>query len=242
MTVSPPRYAQLTEDLRKRITEGSFALGEKLPSEIELAAQFGVSRATLRRALSELEAEGLLARRRRVGTVVVSDRPGQSFRMAMRSYSEIMSLTRMSRLQILGSRHVPNGSSPRLQGRESATGYWLEISALRYLAGDGRPVSWLVMYVDGRYAGIQPHLDEAGGAVYELLERTFDLKISRLRQSVGAGLCPELATQLLGLSTKDPVIELDAELFCGEDLVEITCAVYDPGRFRISSDVVLGSA
>ena len=241
MTVMP-RYAALTDELRQRITGGEFALGEKLPPEVELAAGYAVSRVTLRRALAELEAEGLLQRRRRVGTVVVSTRPGARFRMAVRSFPEIMSLTQMSRLEILGSRHVQNGGSPRLLGRESATGYWLEIEALRYLGDDPRPVSWLVMYVDGRYAGIQPHLQEAGGAVYQLLERIFDLRITRLRQAVGAASCPRAARAPLGLLPSDPVIELDAELFAGEDLVEITSAVYDPARFRISSDVVLDGA
>lgn len=236
---SAPRYLELTALLRQQITEGSFALGEKLPPEVELASRFSVSRATLRRALAELESEGLLERRRRIGTVVISDRPSEHFRMAMRSFPEIMSLTQMSRLEILGSRHVKNGSTARLKGRESATGYWLEIEALRYLIGDPRPVSWLMMYVDGRYAGIQPHLNEAGGAVYQLLEQTFDLRISRLRQAVGAASCPKVATRPLGLSPNDPVIELDAELFVGEDLIEITSAVYDPARFRITSDVLL---
>ena len=237
-----PRYVELTDLLRQQITDGSFALGEKLPPEIDLAARFSVSRATLRRALSELESEGLLERRRRVGTVVISDQPSEHFRMAMRSFPEIMSLTQMSRLEIVGSRHVKNGSTLRLKGRESATGYWLEIEALRYLIGDPRPVSWLMMYVDGRYAGIQPHLNEAGGAVYQLLERTFDIRITRLRQAVGAVCCPKVATVPLGLSTHDPVIELDAELFSGDDLIEITSAIYDPARFRITSDVLLSGS
>src|SRR5438874_1145455 len=54
--------------LRDRIARGLFDRDRSLPGEQALAADFGVSRVTLRRALSALEAEGLITRHRGAGT------------------------------------------------------------------------------------------------------------------------------------------------------------------------------
>jgi DNA-binding GntR family transcriptional regulator len=53
-------YKTITDALRRRITEGEFPPGARLPSEAELTSEYGVARNTLRRALADLEREGLL--------------------------------------------------------------------------------------------------------------------------------------------------------------------------------------
>ncbi|WP_405582171.1 GntR family transcriptional regulator [Streptomyces sp. NBC_01190] len=53
-------YKAITDALRRRITEGEFPPGASLPSEAVLRAEYGVARNTLRRALADLEGEGLL--------------------------------------------------------------------------------------------------------------------------------------------------------------------------------------
>jgi GntR family transcriptional regulator len=65
-----PLYVKIRESLREQIAEGEVRRGQKLPSEDELAAQFGVSRMTVRQAITELIEEGLLYRRHGVGTFV----------------------------------------------------------------------------------------------------------------------------------------------------------------------------
>ncbi len=63
-------YIQIRETLREQIKQGDLKPGQKLPSEGELAAQFGVSRMTARQGISDLINEGLLYRRRGIGTFV----------------------------------------------------------------------------------------------------------------------------------------------------------------------------
>ncbi len=59
--VTRPR-AQVEEQLREAILRGTFAQGERLPPETQLAQQFGISRPTLREALSALARVGLIRR------------------------------------------------------------------------------------------------------------------------------------------------------------------------------------
>lgn len=65
-----PLKARLHRELKDRIADGRFAAGVQLPSEAEMVEQYGVSRSTVRSALSALEAEGLIMRRWGVGTFV----------------------------------------------------------------------------------------------------------------------------------------------------------------------------
>ena len=67
--------SSVRQELTQRIEEGRLQAGARLPSEPELAAELGVSRATLREALRSLEAEGLLRRMWGSGTFV-ADRRG----------------------------------------------------------------------------------------------------------------------------------------------------------------------
>ncbi len=70
-----PYYYQIASILRRKIEEGEFSPGSKLPNEHELAESFGVSRVPVRRALSLLEKENLLTRQRGRGTFVAENPP-----------------------------------------------------------------------------------------------------------------------------------------------------------------------
>ena len=68
-------YRRVHEALRSAITDGTFPVGSRLPSEAELSQEHSVSAITVKRALDMLRQEGLIVRRPRLGTFVVDDRP-----------------------------------------------------------------------------------------------------------------------------------------------------------------------
>lgn len=65
-----PLYYQLKQVIKKNIEKGEFKPGDRLPTEQELCAMFGISRAPVRQALTELTYEGILYRRPGLGTFV----------------------------------------------------------------------------------------------------------------------------------------------------------------------------
>src|SRR5689334_7344936 len=67
-----PAYRKVAEALMGRILDRSLQDGDRLPSETELARQFGVNRSTVREAVRELQGNGLLARRRGSKLLVVT--------------------------------------------------------------------------------------------------------------------------------------------------------------------------
>ncbi|MER5743129.1 GntR family transcriptional regulator [Streptomyces sp. NPDC002225] len=85
-SVQEPKYWHLKTVLSEAL-DSDFAVGEILPNERELAARFGVARATLRQALEQLELEGRLQRRRGVGTTVAPPRVGVAVSTAQRDWT-----------------------------------------------------------------------------------------------------------------------------------------------------------
>lgn len=74
-----PIYRQIVEQLRRLIVSGQLVQGEELPSVREVAGRHGINPMTVSRAYSQLEADGLLERRRGKGMIVAaSRRPVQS--------------------------------------------------------------------------------------------------------------------------------------------------------------------
>jgi len=68
--VGPPLYYQVEESIRRRIENGTFLEGEMIPPEGELEKEFNVSRITIRKAVDNLVQDGLLRKKRGVGTIV----------------------------------------------------------------------------------------------------------------------------------------------------------------------------
>lgn len=69
----------VAHDIGRGILEGRFAIGSKLPADVELMERFGVSRTSLREALKTLAAKGLIEAKTRVGTKVLGEKSWNMF-------------------------------------------------------------------------------------------------------------------------------------------------------------------
>ncbi|MEG8219876.1 histidine utilization repressor [Sphingomonas sp. HH69] len=70
-----PRYAAIKQSLIDAVRQGILKPGDRVESEAELVARFGVSRMTANRALRELQAAGVLVRRTGIGSFIAEPRP-----------------------------------------------------------------------------------------------------------------------------------------------------------------------
>lgn len=68
-----PAWYRVAVTIRNRIQRQSYRPGQQVPPEIALAAEFAVSRTTMRRSMDELVRQGLLTRKRGSGTFVSDD-------------------------------------------------------------------------------------------------------------------------------------------------------------------------
>ena len=119
---------QVFDQLRQQILSGSWKPGDKLPSENELAAQFGVSRVTVRNALQKLSGLGLLETRFGEGSFIRGPESGA----ALNQLVPMLYLGRETLRDILTFRRMVEGPICEIACRRATDG---EIAQLRELLG-----------------------------------------------------------------------------------------------------------
>src|SRR5450759_2357706 len=67
---TPPKYAQVVEEMQRRIESGEYQPGSLLPSEHQLSGEFGIARPTVVRALRVLRQEGWIETQQGKGSFV----------------------------------------------------------------------------------------------------------------------------------------------------------------------------
>ncbi|MER6185714.1 MULTISPECIES: GntR family transcriptional regulator [unclassified Streptomyces] len=83
----PARHEEIADALRRAIDREEYTVGSRLPAETDLAAQYDVSRGTVRQAVAALTAEGLIGSRQGARRVVLASRRSQSF-AELRSFAQ----------------------------------------------------------------------------------------------------------------------------------------------------------
>lgn len=167
MTTGAPLYMQVEQALAARIGD-ELRPGDRLPTEGELIAEFGVSRITVRRAVQELAARGLVVTRRGQGTFVTAPRLRQPL-TALTGFVEDMEAQGLqSRARVLRVEEVsappearaaldlPLGSSVTL------------IQRVRLAAG--QPVSFDVTYLPVHLGSLVAQDDLENEQIFTLLE------------------------------------------------------------------------
>jgi GntR family transcriptional regulator, transcriptional repressor for pyruvate dehydrogenase complex len=91
---------ELVEALGQQLHDGRLAPGDKLPTEADLMAEFGVSRTVVREAISKLQASGRVETRHGVGTFVVAAGDADAFRIDARQLATLRDVVAMLELRI----------------------------------------------------------------------------------------------------------------------------------------------
>lgn len=206
--------APLYESVKRRISEsilmGEWGPGAVLPGEVELARSFGVAVGTIRRALVDLTAEGLITRRRKTGTVVTGRSPNHSLRFFFqyfRLHGEDGSLQR-STVRVISLETSP-GTAEECDRLELEAGApLLRLARVRHVGG--RPVMHERFLIP---AARIPDFPTSAADVpellyFHLLER-YGIRISAVREQLSADLADEQDRKILELPAPAAVLTID---------------------------------
>ncbi len=200
--MTEPLYANLARDLQTAISSGRHAPGSLLPGEIELAESHGVSRATVRAALSLLEREGLVERRRGAGTRVLEPRPGAGFGQSVLSIEELSHYARDTRRVVQTVRTVVVDRELAAQIGIAAGSRWLRIQNLRIdPARPKRPICASEAYIAHELSSVRHHLSDETTALCDLLAMHNGVRLDGIEQEMQGALVPE---ELAGPLASEP--------------------------------------
>ncbi|MDR7439852.1 MAG: GntR family transcriptional regulator [Armatimonadota bacterium] len=224
-----PLYYQIREDLRRRIEAGEWKPGEAIPSEAELQEIYGVSRATVRQALSELVMEGLLIRRQGRGTFVAPPKIVEplprlvSFTEEMRAVG-LEPSTRSVKVELITD--PPKRVRETLRTDEDR---FLRIERVR--CANGQPIVLLVSYIPASL-GIDPQ-EDFSGSLYALLETKYRIQLGEALQIIEAGVADEHTAAQLEIEEGEPILIIRRGTFAKDGrAVEYVEGFYPADRYR----------
>ncbi|MEO9228779.1 MAG: GntR family transcriptional regulator [Devosia sp.] len=120
-----PLYRQLAEILREPIAKGTFPVGGELPKEASIAERFGVSLITVRQALRDLEADGLIKKRSAKPAVVMARSPSVNLSWNFKNFADMAAFTKDAQLKVKSYRKEVSSALRHLGLGQDEAGYCL---------------------------------------------------------------------------------------------------------------------
>jgi GntR family transcriptional regulator len=199
-----PAYQRIQTAIRRRIDSGQLQPGDAVASERDLAKIHQVSLMTARHALASLEREGVVERRRGIGTFVAA--PKIHFNKLM-SYTEQMasrSLTAASK--VLFAKVMDN--EPEVAARLSLPpmSSVIKLERLRHAAGE--PFALEICHLSAaEFPGL---LDTPFGreSLFGILERNYKVELGYADEEVDATAADPRIAELLGVPRRDPLLRI----------------------------------
>ena len=207
-----PIYLQIEAWVREQIAVGIWPARFKLKAEVDLAKDLGVSRGTVRKAITELMAEGLLIQTHGRGTFVAPHVVEQPLADRLITFSEdliskgIAFETRVIEQAVI----TPKGRvAAQLELRPGAKVFYLR----RVRLVDGEPLILLNNYVVYAACPGVEAIDFTSERLFQVLEERYDLKLARGRRTFQAQAADRETAHLLEMAQGDPVMNVEQLAF-----------------------------
>lgn len=200
-----PRYEQLYRHISAEIATGRLGSETQLPPERDLAALACVSRVTVRKAVSQLVAEGLLDQRRGAGTFVRPARDRmEPYLSKLLSFTEYMQQRGKTTTAKIIKRGIFNPTpDEQLALGLSAIDRVARIERVRAADGVAMAVEWSSLPPD-----ILPDPEAVGASLYDVL-RSHGTAPTRAVQRITAVNLPAAEAHLLNLPENAAVLRID---------------------------------
>jgi GntR family transcriptional regulator len=210
-----PYYYQLKQILVGEMESGKYDIGDRLPGEHDLCQTFGVSRTVVRQALTELETEGRVQRRKGRGTFVAPKKvPEYLFQNLSGLYEDVAARGGSLRSEVRQLERAPAPPSVATELGLSEGDPVIVLDRLRFV--DETP--WVSVTTYMPYALCPQLLEEdlTTRSLYAVLEGKYGIVIAHGRRSVEAALASRAVAGSLGIQEGGPILLLRSTSY-GED-------------------------
>lgn len=219
-----PAYQRIQKVIRERIAAGELSTGDVVESERELARIHGVSLMTARHALTSLEQEGIVERRRGAGTFVAA--PKIHFNK-LTSYSEQMASRGLSAsAKVLCAKIIESDQEVSARLGLPPMSRLVKIQRLRLAAGD--PFALETCYLSADEFQNLASAALARDSLFSILQRDYNVELAHADEEVDATAADPATADLLGIPRKSPLLRIRQVIFSTKG----KAAIYALGFYR----------
>lgn len=231
-----PLYHQIFLQLREEITSGERPLGSRMPTEQELVEQFSVSRITARRALDELAENGLVERKRRVGTTVIFTPPVAPIEGSMdRALEGLLNFGRSTQVRLLELETVA-ASAPIAEALAIPIGSPV-VRVVRVRELEGRPLGHFISFIPEGLGVKLTRTSLRSTPMLSLIENA-GVHIGAATQTISATLADVTLSSALEVDIGSPILRVSRTVFDADHRpVQHLLAQFRPDRYQIKLDL-----
>jgi GntR family transcriptional regulator len=229
---SVPLHIQVRETIRREAKEGGLIdKSGRLMTEAELGRHFGVSRITIRNAISPLVDEGMFARTRGRGTFLRSNQPEHWVGKLMGFSETIRDAGYHAGAKVL-QQGMTNRLDPDLREQIRERAVW-QLKRLRF--ADDTPIAIEHAFYPPDIGLELEKRDLTSIIMYSVFEDDLGHAIREAKQTIGASLADATSGKLLGVKAGSALLSIE-RLTIGKDdrPLELLRAIYLPEYFRLS--------
>jgi len=231
---SVPLHVQVAEQLESAIARGEWEAGERIPTEEDLCSTYGLSRPTVRQAISTLVDKGLLVRKRGVGTQVLPSRVTRQVALSS-LHSDLAASGHRPRTKVLLLEVIP-ASGEVLEVLHTQPG--AEVWHVRRLRFDGAaPLAIMENWIPRDVVDLTLEA-LTQGSLYELLrESGVHLKIAHQRISAQEATADQ--AELLTVPKRFPLLRMERTAFDSTGrVVERAVSLYRSDSYSFETTLV----
>jgi GntR family phosphonate transport system transcriptional regulator len=226
-----PVYRQVSQALEKLICDNC-ALGDYLPSENRLAAQFQVNRHTVRRAIDELVTAGLIARKQGKGSQIINNRIDYSLTSG-RFTATLDKLRRKTQSDVIKEDVIEATEKIAAYLNIDVGSRVIVLDTLRFV--DGFPISIITHYLNPMYVpNINKHY--TSGSLHECIENMYGLTLCRSEALISAVMPSRDESFLLKVPLSTPLLKIKSFNSVADKkdaVVEVSISRSRADRFQI---------
>ena len=196
-------YLQIKDDILKKIESGQYKQDQTIPTELELASYYQVSRPTIRHAIELLVDQGYLEKRKKRGTIVCKRKLEQEFTSIIASFDSQMHQKGLSTQTKVLSFHKENVNHEIKEALKLTNDYLVyKLVRLRYV--DNQPNVLVTTYIPYNLFKEFENIDFAHVSLYDMFNKFNHpiCKISRLLEVIKAD---ETVSDLLNIEKDSPI-------------------------------------
>jgi DNA-binding GntR family transcriptional regulator len=227
-------HATLAGLLADEIGSGAYSVGDRYPTELELQQRFGIGRHTVREALKALTEKGLLGRRRKTGTVILSKKPVSEQVHSIRNIHGLLDFAVNTIFVAKYEGFVSNLSQAVIGFDEGVGERWYRIAGLRSWRNQARSLCWSEIIVPEEYATDRKSMRTDERPIYEHVMQAHKLKLGYVEQDISAVELPEWMAVMLDAKPYSPALLLKRRYVATSGTTfEVSHNYYPNDRYRV---------
>ena len=205
-----PRYQAIRAQIFNEISSGKLNVGDLIPSETALMKQYQSSRTTVRKAIETLSKEGIIVRKRGIGSVVGKKVISTNVCLSG-SFGDLLDVAQHTAVKVIKFEYVNASSEYNNYLDVTDNSQILRIDRVRYK--DSAPFLYSVNFIPNAIGQFLTKIDLQESSLIELIPRKCGIQLDKATQEFNATIADSWTADLLEVPIGFPLLEINRVVF-----------------------------